>query len=64
MFPAFKPHEIPLLPARYFLKMRSYLQEVREAERRSVGTSGLEESGFDVIDYDKEGLAAIAGRDL
>jgi hypothetical protein len=56
LFPAFKPHEIPLLPTRYFLKMRAYLLEVREAERRSLGDDSAE-PGYEVIDYDKDVLA-------
>lgn len=55
MFPAHKPSDIPALPLKYYLKMRSYYLQVKQAEAKARPgyDPDLEVPGFSVVDFDK-----------
>jgi hypothetical protein len=40
LFPAFKPHEIGLLPFSYYAKLRDYYVEQRDEMRRALDRDG------------------------
>lgn len=48
MFPAFRPHEIPLLPFSYFRRMRDYYVETRRAEAEAFRSA----APADVIEFE------------